>query len=89
MNYKLYLIIWPNPRAGKMKQILWADWLPERTKTILLSLSIFTPQIRQAPAAPWKKTILNNADADALDSMNCNRRCFLLFGKLPFDESSL
>ena len=85
MNYKLYLIIWPNPRAGKMKQILWADWLPERTKTMAY---LYTTN-QTSPRGPLKKTISNNADADAPDSMNCNRKCFLLFGKLPFDESSL
>ena len=86
MNYKLYLIIWPNPRAGKMKQILWADWLPERTKR----MAYLGTTDQTSPRGPLqKKKISNNANAYAPDSMNYNRWCFMLVGKLPSDESSL
>ena len=35
----LYLIIWLNPRAGKMKWILHVDWIPERARLARLVLS--------------------------------------------------
>ena len=41
------LIIWPNPRAGKMKPILCSDWLPERGRSAYLARLVFPPLVPQ------------------------------------------
>ena len=41
------LIIWPNPQAGKMKRILFSDWLPERVRSANLAHSGFPPLVPQ------------------------------------------
>ena len=41
------LIIWPSPRAGKMKPILCSDWLPERGRSAYLARLVFPPLVPQ------------------------------------------
>ena len=34
-------IIWLNPQAGKIKRMLWFDWLPKRVRWASCQLRIF------------------------------------------------
>ena len=34
-------IIWLNPEAGKIKRMLWFDWLPKRVRWASCQLRIF------------------------------------------------
>ena len=43
-----FLIVWKNPQAGKMKQILLSDWLPEQARWRSGSPA-FVPQEKNSP----------------------------------------
>ena len=61
------IIIWLAPRAGKMKQILCSDWLPERARWAYLAhsgLPVLVPQKRNSFGVifwPYNKSFIDQA----------------------------